>query len=99
MKTSWGDISVADAHVHFFSHIFFSTLAAQRGGSGADDVAAGVQEITRILAWTAPPEDPGELAQIWTRELDRHGVDRAALIASVTCDEASAAAATARFPD
>ena len=29
MKTLWGDIPVADAHVHFFSHAFFAALAAQ----------------------------------------------------------------------
>jgi len=95
MKTSWGDIPIADAHVHFFSHAFFSTLAAQRAST---DVDAGAQEITRILGWTAPPVDPGELSEIWARELDQHMVDRAALIASVPGDEASVAAAIARFP-
>jgi len=95
MKTSWGDIPIADAHVHFFSHAFFSTLAAQRAST---DVDAGAQEIARILGWTAPPVDPGELSEIWARELDQHMVDRAALIASVPGDEASVAAAIARFP-
>ena len=98
MKTSWGDLSVADAHTHFFSHAFFAALAAQRGDSGAD-VETAVQEVTRILGWTTPPADPGELAAIWARELDRHAVDRAALIASVPGDEASVAAAIARFPE
>ena len=97
MKTPWGDLSVADAHVHFFSHAFFATLAAQRSASA--DVDAAAQEVMRILGWTPPPVDPGELAEIWARELDRHGVSRAALIASVPCDEESVAAAIARFPE
>jgi predicted TIM-barrel fold metal-dependent hydrolase len=96
MKTSWGEIPIGDAHIHFFSHAFFSALAAQR--SASTDVDGAVQEVTRILGWTAPPTDPGELAEIWTRELDRQGVERAALIASVPGDEESTAAAIARFP-
>jgi predicted TIM-barrel fold metal-dependent hydrolase len=96
MKTSWGEIPIGDAHVHFFSHAFFSVLAAQC--SASTDVDGAVQEVTRILGWTAPPIDPGELAELWTRELDRQGVERAALIASVPGDEESVAAAIARFP-
>lgn len=99
MKTSWGDISVADAHVHFFSHAFFSTLAVQRSGPPPVDPDSGVKEVTEILGWTAPPPDPGDLAEIWARELDRHSVARAALIASVPGDESSVAAAIARFPE
>jgi uncharacterized protein len=49
--------------------------------------------------WQMPPEDPARLAEIWASELDRHGVSRAALIASVPGDEASVAAAVARCPD
>ena len=40
-----------------------------------------------------PAEDPLELAGQWARELDRHGVERAALIASIPGDEYSVAAA------
>ena len=56
MKTSWGDLQVADAHVHFFSHAFFAALAAQRSGNSEHPDAA-VAEITRILDWTTPPPD------------------------------------------
>jgi predicted TIM-barrel fold metal-dependent hydrolase len=80
-----------DAHCHFFSTQFFETLSRQRGRS---ETAA---DVCRELQW----DDPGtaySLAERWTRELDAHGVVRAALIASVPGDESSVAAAVARFP-
>jgi len=81
MLTPWGDVAVADAHVHFFSHKFFETLGKQAGKSAAD--------VAAIAGWDPPPEDPAELARAWAAELDGHGVSRAALIASVPGDEAS----------
>src|SRR5439155_15740658 len=96
MKTFWGEIPVCDAHVHFFSHDFFRALAAQK--QDASSGAASAEAIARMLGWEAPPANPQELAELWTRELDRHGVSRAALIASVPGDEASVVAATASFP-
>lgn len=91
LSSPWGDLPVSDAHVHFFSHGFLSGLAGQKGGLAPSEAA-------RLLEWQAPPEDPGELGEIWARELDRHGVSRAVLIASLPGDEASVAAAVARFP-
>ena len=41
---------------------------------------------------------PDALADRWVAELDRHGVARAALIASIPGDEESVAAAVARHP-
>src|SRR5437763_1079778 len=99
MKTFWGEVPVADAHVHFFSHAFFSALAAQRGGPASSDPEAAVEQIARILDWTAPPPEPPQLARIWARELDRHGVGRAALIASVPGDEPSVVAAVTTCPE
>lgn len=91
MLTAWGEIPVQDAHVHFFSHRFFSLLAAQKPGLTFD-------QIREQLGWDMPPEDPAALARRWVSELDRHGVDRAALIASLPGDEASVAAAMQAFP-
>ena len=91
MQTPWGEIAVADAHVHFFSRKFFATLGGQAGKTAA--------EITESLGWVLPPEDPVELARLWTEELDGNGVARAALIASVPGDEASVESAMAAFPD
>ena len=92
MLTPWGDLPVADSHVHFFSHNFFTLLGAQRGG-------ASVEELGRILSWEMPPADPRELASQWAAELDRHGVATASLIASLPGDHLSVAAAVEAFPN
>lgn len=79
-----------DAHCHFFSSHFFETLSRQRGRT---ETAA---DVCRELQW----DDPGSafsLAERWVRELDAHGVVRAALIASVPGDESSVAAAVNKY--
>jgi predicted TIM-barrel fold metal-dependent hydrolase len=91
-STAWGDLTVADAHVHFFSHAFLAALAGQKGGGTPEDIASS-------LSWEAPDADPAKLAGRWASELDRHGVDKAALIASVPGDESSVAAAIRSCPD
>src|SRR6266540_510216 len=70
-----------DAHCHFFSTPFFAPL----GGDAA---------IAR-LGWEAPGT-ADQLSDRWVAELDRAGVSRAALIASVPGDAGSVAAATRR---
>ncbi len=90
MQSPWGDLAVCDAHVHFFSPAFFASLAQQRGLPPA--------EIGRMLDWRIPAS-AADLAAAWRGELDRHGVARAALIASIPGDEDSAAAAVALHPD
>lgn len=85
----WGPIPVADAHVHFFSHRFFSLIKP----------GAAPEETASQLGWQAPPEDPEKLAAVWAHELDQHGVAHSALIASVPGDESSVAAAERAFPD
>jgi predicted TIM-barrel fold metal-dependent hydrolase len=87
-------MSLNDAHCHFFSSGFFRTLARERSGQ-ADDSGAG---IAAQLGWD-PPGTPDALADRWVAELDRHGVARACLIASVPGDEESVAAAMDRHPD
>jgi len=90
MTTPWGDLAVADAHVHFFSRRFFQSLAIPAHKSPEDLAAA--------LAWHLPPEDPAVLGLDWAAELDRHGVAQSTLIASFPGDEASVAAAAAAVP-
>jgi predicted TIM-barrel fold metal-dependent hydrolase len=80
-----------DAHCHFFSHNFFAALARQHGPTATADT------IVRELQWE-PPGTAEELAARWVRELDAHGVSRAALIASAPGDEASVAAAVRAHP-
>jgi predicted TIM-barrel fold metal-dependent hydrolase len=81
-----------DSHCHFFSNQFFATLSKQRGRGD------GVADLCRELQWDEPGT-PDALAERWIRELDTHGVGRAALIASVPVDEESVAAAITRYPD
>jgi uncharacterized protein len=83
---------INDAHCHFFSTPFFAAL-----GRGLKDADPPVPHETAIerLGW----ERPGSAAQLadrWSAELDRAGVSRAALIASVTGDAESVAVAIAR---
>lgn len=56
-----------------------------------------VAAVAKRIGWD-DPGDPAALAQRWVEELDRHGVSRAALIASVPNDEASVAEAVRRHP-
>jgi hypothetical protein len=91
MQTPWGEFAVADAHVHFFSRNFFAALGSQCGKSP--------EQVAEIAGWEMPAEDPAELAKRWVTELDNNGIARAALIASITGDEASVDTAVRAFPD
>ncbi len=76
---------VNDAHVHFFSPSFFA-------GLGAD-----LQRLTQ-LGWEIPGS-ADELGARWVAELDKHGVHKAALIASLPGDADAVALAIAHHPD
>ena len=103
-------MSINDAHCHFFSTEFFATLARQR--SGPQPVRSRLREemerelvaakladdICAELQWEAPGS-AYTLAARWVSELDTHGVNRAALMASIPGDETSVAAAVAKHPD
>jgi hypothetical protein len=91
MQTPWGNCPVSDAHVHLFSRRFFDALAQQSETSA--------EQVAGKLGWELPAADPVELARTWIAELDRHGVERAALIASIPGDDGSAVAAAAAYPD
>lgn len=82
-----------DAHCHFFSTSFFAAL-----GRGLKDARGAPAETALAkLGWEAPGS-PRQLADRWVGELDRHGVARAAIMASVPGDAPSIAAALARHP-
>ena len=51
VASPWGPIRVSDAHVHFFSHRFFTLLAAQKPGLTFESMEAS-------LGWQMPPADP-----------------------------------------
>ena len=79
---------INDAHCHFFSSRFLELLAPDAGGADA---------LAQRLQWDAPGT-PTELGDRWIAELDRHGVGRAALIASIPGDAVSVAEAVAHHP-
>ena len=79
---------INDAHCHFFSSRFLELLAPDAGRG---------DELVFRLQWD-PPGTPTELGDRWIAELDRHGVGRAALIASIPGDAVSVAEAVAHHP-
>ena len=81
-----------DGHCHFFSEQFFAALGERPHGSHQS-----AAEIVATLGWDAPGSAEA-LADRWVAELDRHAVQRAAIMASVPGDEASVASAVARHP-
>jgi len=91
MQTPWGEIAVADAHMHFFSRRFFAGMGAQCGKTA--------EQTAEALGWTLPAEDPAALARQWLEEMNQQGVARAALIASIPGDEASVEAAVSSCRD
>ena len=91
MQTPWGEIEVQDAHAHFFGRSFFKALARQKAVS---DTAA----MVAALSWDLPPDSNEDLALRWTGELDRHGVAKSVLMASVPGDEAAVGDAVRAFP-
>jgi predicted TIM-barrel fold metal-dependent hydrolase len=91
IQTPWGALPVADSHVHFFSHRFFASLAEQKG--------IAFDHLAPLLKWQLPAEDPRLLADAWARELERHGVAKVSLIASVPGDSESVIAAVTRHPE
>jgi uncharacterized protein len=102
---------INDSHCHFFSTELFAALARQRQDRTAPPPPRGSlqeameEDVNRQLAVALCDElgweTPGSaftLADRWARELDAHGIARAALIASVPSDETSVAAAVTRHP-
>jgi uncharacterized protein len=87
-------MTLSDVHCHFFSSRFLEILTKDRTDLPTTDRATAVSEL---LGWD-PPGAPEELADRWATELDRHGVSRCALIASIPGDEDSVAIALARHP-
>lgn len=97
MQTAFGEIPVIDAHTHFFSHRFFSTLAAELPDPPPEvDIYPA---LGQRLPWEFPGPDPVRLGERWVTEMDRHGISQMVLIASVPTDEESVAAAAQAYPD
>jgi predicted TIM-barrel fold metal-dependent hydrolase len=87
--------TICDVHCHFFSSRFLEILVASDRQRLPAEQHANV--VAGLLGWE-PPGAPEQLADRWVKELDLHGVSRAALIASIPGDEDSVATAVARHP-
>jgi uncharacterized protein len=85
---------LCDAHCHFFSARFLDLLTQGTPDPLTEDRAAAV---AARLGWD-PPGSVEHLADRWVAELDRYGVAKAALIASIPGDEGSVRAAVLRHP-
>ena len=79
---------INDAHCHFFSSRFLELLAPEGGGANG---------IALRLQWD-PPGSATELGDRWVGELDRHGIARAVLIASIPGDAVSVAEVVSHHP-
>jgi uncharacterized protein len=85
---------ICDTHCHFFSRKFLELLTKDVPDLPAEN---RVRAICERLQWDEPgPADA--LAGRWVQELDRSGVSRAVLIASIPGDEDSVATAVALHP-
>jgi predicted TIM-barrel fold metal-dependent hydrolase len=84
-----------DVHCHFFSSPFLELLTQAVPGLPESGRAA---VVAARLGWS-DPGSPEALSRAWVNELDRHGVARAALIASIPGDEDSVAEAVRLHPD
>jgi predicted TIM-barrel fold metal-dependent hydrolase len=85
---------LCDSHCHFFSSRFLELLTKDKADLPSHNRAAAVASL---IGW----EDPGTpegLADRWVAELQKYGVGRCALIASIPGDEDSVARAVARHP-
>lgn len=85
---------ICDVHCHFFSSGFLELLTRDLPGYPGPRATS----VSHRLQWD-DPGTPDELADRWHAELARHGIARAALMASIPGDEASVVAAVKRHPD
>jgi uncharacterized protein len=97
MQTEFGELRVLDAHAHFFSHPFFMQFvdALRQELAGDDPYGA----LAGRLGWELPTPDHAALGRRWVQEMDRHGLERMVLIASMPGDEESILAAGCAFPE
>jgi predicted TIM-barrel fold metal-dependent hydrolase len=96
MKTELGEMRVIDAHAHFFSQPFFMQFVeALKKELPSDDPYRGLADR---LGWELPTSDHVALGKRWIEEMDKHGLDRMVLIASLPGDEDSILAAVHAYP-
>lgn len=96
MKTEFGEMRVIDGHAHFFSQPFFvQFVEALRKELPSDDPYQGLADR---LGWELPTPNHAALGKRWVEEMDKHGLDRMVLIASLPGDEDSILAGMHAYP-
>ncbi|MEN3039593.1 MAG: amidohydrolase family protein [Candidatus Kryptonium sp.] len=86
-----------DAHVHFFSFNFFKTLIKIKGEeTRLGDEFTALKERYGI---EAPPVSPVQLARRWIEEMQKYGISKIVLLASIPEDTLSVSTAIVAFPD
>lgn len=90
-------MEVVDSHIHFISHNYLRLLTQQR--NSYQDVDAFIADQAQRHNFECPPHDPVRLADRWVIEMDRNGVNRAAVVSMIPGDEASVSAAMRIYPD
>jgi predicted TIM-barrel fold metal-dependent hydrolase len=81
-----------DGHVHLFSRHFYQFWAEQ--------ARVTVEKVAELTQSEIPDsDDSAPLADRWLAELDKHSVDRAVLISSVTGDGAALGKIVHKHPD
>jgi predicted TIM-barrel fold metal-dependent hydrolase len=71
-------MTICDAHTHFFSHIFFSTLLGQAGAAPEH-----LEKLRDEAGIELPSQDTAAHTQRWIAELDRYDIRAAVSFASV----------------
>ena len=96
MKTELGEMRVIDAHAHFFSQPFFlQFVQALKKELPSEDP---YRELANRLGWELPTPEHAALGKRWVEEMDKHGLDRMVLIASLPGDEDSILTAMHAYP-
>jgi len=84
-------MALIDFHTHWFSHLYFRTLAAQSPLPGTpEEKLAALAKRTGI---ELPPEDSAAHLARWLAELDKHGIEHLCTFASLPEELAEVGAA------
>jgi len=90
-------LEVWDAHVHFFSFNFFKTLIRmKKSETPLSEEFANLREKYGI---ETPPVSPVQLARRWIEEMEKYGISKLVLFASIPEDTLSVSTAISAFPD
>lgn len=85
-------MTIQDAHTHFFSRVFFQTLANLSPKDGEPDEL--LQQLTESTGMDIPDHDIPSHRQRWIQEMDTAGIHRAVTFASVPPEAEAVAEAT-----